>query len=153
MESTMKNLIASKAKLLLVISAICVLFVTPLLANQASAQIAPGDDEPNVWGIGDDAEGGVSEGYVTDATNLSEKDPREMASYIINLLLGFLGIIAVVIILVGGFKWMTAGGNEDGVAEAKKWIFSGIIGLVIILASYAIASFVLNQLVQAVKET
>ena len=63
--------------------------------------------------------------------------------------LSLLGIIAVVIILAGGFKWMTAGGNEDKVGEARKMIFSGIIGLAIILSAWAIALFVLNQLNKA----
>jgi hypothetical protein len=63
--------------------------------------------------------------------------------------LGFLGIVAVVIILIGGFKWMTAGGNEDKTAEARKLITAGIIGLVIILSAFAIAKFVLDQLLSA----
>jgi TRAP-type C4-dicarboxylate transport system permease small subunit len=82
-------------------------------------------------------------------TGLGEKDPREIAASIINIMLGFLGILAVVIILIGGFKWMTAAGNEDQVGEAKKIIVAGIIGLVIILASWGIASFVLNSLLDA----
>lgn len=82
-------------------------------------------------------------------TELGTRDPREIAASIINIMLGFLGILAVIIILIGGFKWMTAAGNEDGVAEAKKIIVAGIIGLVIILASWGIASFVLNNLVNA----
>ncbi len=65
---------------------------------------------------------------------------------IINVALGLLGIVAVVIILVAGFKWMTAGGNEEQVAEAKKRISQGVIGLAIILASYAIANFVISEL-------
>lgn len=65
---------------------------------------------------------------------------------IINIILGFLGIIAVIIILAGGFKWMTAGGNEDKVGEARKMIVQGVIGLVIVFAAWAIASFVVTQL-------
>ena len=53
------------------------------------------------------------------------------------------------IILAGGFMWMTAGGNEDKVGKAKQLIFSGIIGLAIILAAFAIAKFVINSLVTA----
>ena len=68
---------------------------------------------------------------------------------IINVALGLLGIIAVVIILAGGFKWMTAGGNEDKVAEARKLIFAGIIGLAIILSAWAIARFVIENLATA----
>ncbi len=68
---------------------------------------------------------------------------------IINILLGFLGVIAVILVLLGGFKWMTAAGNEDKIGEAKKLMGAGVVGLVIILAAYAIAAFVINQLVDA----
>ena len=68
---------------------------------------------------------------------------------LINVLLGFLGLIAVVIILIGGFRWMTAGGNEDKVGEARKTIFSGIIGLAIILFAWGITIFVVQQLGKA----
>jgi hypothetical protein len=80
---------------------------------------------------------------------LGQKDPRTMVAQIINVVLTILGIVAVVIVLLGGFKWMTAGGNEDKVAEAKKLLGAGIIGLVIILAAWGIASFVLQELMSA----
>jgi hypothetical protein len=80
----------------------------------------------------------------------SNSDPRAIATRIINIILTFLGLLAVVIILIGGFKWMTAGGNEENVAAAQKIIVSGIIGLVIILASWGIATFVLSQISGAV---
>ena len=76
-------------------------------------------------------------------------DPREMAVNIVKYLMTFLGIIAVVIILLGGFKWMTAGGNEDKVDEAKKLIIAGLIGLVIILAAFIIVQFVMRVSNQA----
>ncbi len=41
---------------------------------------------------------------------------------------------------------MTAGGNEEKIAGAKKMLGAGIIGLVIILAAFAIASFVVGNL-------
>lgn len=71
-------------------------------------------------------------------------DPREVAARIINVALGFLGIIAVVIVLFGGFKWMTAAGNEDKVEEAKKILGAGVIGLVIVLAAWALATYVIG---------
>ncbi|NOR86423.1 MAG: hypothetical protein GQ527_02320 [Bacteroidales bacterium] len=61
---------------------------------------------------------------------------------IINIALGFLGILVVMIIMYAGFLWMTAGGDPDKVSKAKKWLTNGIIGLVIIASSWAIASFV-----------
>lgn len=83
------------------------------------------------------------------AIGLGSTDVRTTIAQIIRVAMGLLGIIAVVIVLVGGFKWMTAGGNEDQVGEAKKWIFSGVIGLAIILSAYALASFIITQLSEA----
>ncbi|MEI7620710.1 MAG: hypothetical protein WCJ57_04050 [Candidatus Falkowbacteria bacterium] len=90
---------------------------------------------------------GVAE--ISEQIQLGTEDPRKIVARIINTAMMFLGIIAVVIILLGGFKWMTAAGNEDKVGEAKQLMGSGVIGLVIILASWGIASFVLNQLINA----
>lgn len=84
---------------------------------------------------------------------LGNKDLRETAASLINVLLGLLGLIAVVIVLAGGFKWMTAGGSEDKIAEARKMIFSGVIGLAIILSAWAISLFVINQLSSATGST
>jgi hypothetical protein len=83
---------------------------------------------------------------------LSEADPRTVAKNLIQIILGFLGIIAVVIILLGGFKWMTAAGNEDKVGEAKKIIIAGVIGLIIILGAWAIANFVLTTVMNAINQ-
>lgn len=82
-------------------------------------------------------------------TGLGTKDVRTTVASIIRVAMGLLGIVAVVIILIGGFTWMTAGGNEDKVSEAKKWIFAGVIGLAIILSAYALATFIINSLVSA----
>ncbi len=76
-------------------------------------------------------------------------DLRQTIANIINVALGFLGIIAVIIVLVGGFKYMVAGGDETKTKEARGWIISGIIGLAIILSGWAITSFVIGQLIEA----
>lgn len=86
-------------------------------------------------------------------TGLGSEDVRNTVARIIRVAMGLLGIVAVVIILIGGFKWMTAGGNEEAVGEAKKWIFAGVIGLAIILSAYALATFIINQLVTATTNT
>ena len=84
--------------------------------------------------------------YAT-AIGLGTQDVRTTVSNVIKAFMGLLGIVAVVIILLGGFKWMTAGGNEEKVAEAKKLIISGIIGLIIIMSAYAIAQFVVSAII------
>ena len=81
-----------------------------------------------------------------DGIALGKQDLRTTASKIINVSLSLLGIVAVVVVLIGGFKWMTSGGSEDKVGEARKLIFSGIVGLAIILSAWVITRFVINAL-------
>lgn len=90
--------------------------------------------------------------FANDAGLGSRALPTTIAS-IIRVALGFLGVIAVVIILIGGFKWMIAGGQEKGVEDAKKLLIAGIIGLAIVLAAYAIANFVIGSLTTAIANT
>lgn len=75
---------------------------------------------------------------------LGQKDLKESINSIIQILLSFLGILAVIIILWGGFMWMTAAGDEGKVDKAKKLIISGVVGIVIILSAYIIANFVIT---------
>lgn len=83
---------------------------------------------------------------INSTIQLGKEDPRVIISRIINTAMMFLGVIAVCIVLIGGFKWMTAGGNEDKVGEAKKLMGAGVVGLVIVLASWGIAQFIVKQL-------
>lgn len=92
---------------------------------------------------------GGKEANISKELGLTNADIRVTIARIIRVAMGLLGIVAVVIILIGGFTWMTAGGNDEKVAEAKKWIFAGIVGLAIILSAFAIASFVISSLVTA----
>jgi len=80
---------------------------------------------------------------------LGNADPRDMAVSVIQVILGFLAIIVVILILYGGFLWMTAAGNEDKVSTAKSIITAGIVGLVIILAAWGIAKFVVEAILDA----
>ena len=82
-------------------------------------------------------------------TGLGKRDVRATAATIINILLSILGILTLGIIIYAGFKWMTAGGNEEGATEAKQMLSAAVIGLIIILSAYSISNFVLTRLYQA----
>ncbi|OIP80515.1 MAG: hypothetical protein COT39_03855 [Parcubacteria group bacterium CG08_land_8_20_14_0_20_48_21] len=69
---------------------------------------------------------------------------------IINVVLGFLGIIFLILIIYAGFLWMTAAGNDDAVGRAKKILINSTIGLVIVIAAYTISSFIFNAIQQNV---
>jgi len=85
-----------------------------------------------------------------EAGLLSQKDPIQVAGIIVRFLLGFLGLIFIILLLYGGFLRMTARGNTSQVEQSTKIITSAIIGVIIILASYIITAFVLSQIESSV---
>ena len=65
---------------------------------------------------------------------------------LINYFLGILGLIAVVFLIYAGILMVTAGGAEEQVTKARKIIMYAVVGIVIILLSYTIVTFVSSAL-------
>lgn len=84
--------------------------------------------------------------YAT-ASGLGTRDIREVIFLIINILLGFLGVVAVLIVMYGGFVWMTSAGDPNKIDRAKQIMVNGAIGLIIIFASYSLAAFIIRLFV------
>jgi hypothetical protein len=110
------------------------LLALPFIASAATNPFE--DAKANTEDIGQEA--GIGTG---------ETDIITIAGSIINVVLGFLGMVLLFYFLYGGFKWMTSGGEEEGVKEAQTMIKNAVIGLVIVMASYALSTFVLDQLI------
>lgn len=87
----------------------------------------------------------INTGVGADLT-IGSTDPQSIVINLINWVLGILALIAVIFILMGGFRWMTAGGNEESVETAKKILISAIIGLVIVMAAWGIALYAVTVL-------
>ncbi len=94
-------------------------------------------------------EGGLnavgSEAY--GSTGAPEKSLEGIIASLIKVFLGLLGVIFLIMIIMGGFKWMTAGGSEEKIKEAVSYIKNGMIGLLIILCAFSIATFISNRVV------
>ncbi len=89
-------------------------------------------------------------GQVGESAGLGQPKPlTQIIGSIINIALGFLGIVLLAYLLYAGFLWMTAGGDEKKVGTARTMISQAIIGLIIIVAAFAISTFVLGSLVNA----
>jgi len=73
---------------------------------------------------------------------LGTSDLKQTVVNILNLILGLLALIAVIMVIIGGFTWLTAGGNEEKVDKAKKIISAAVIGLIIVLLAWAVVIFV-----------
>src|SRR5680860_1150612 len=83
---------------------------------------------------------------VNDVVNLASGDPRTIVGRIINIALSFLGLIVLSLMIYAGFLWMTSGGDEEKVRKAKDILQSAVIGLVITLSAWAIATFIISRL-------
>ena len=82
-----------------------------------------------------------------DATGLTDNKPlATRVSDIIKVILYIVGILAVVMIIIGGIQYTTSAGDQNAVTKAKNTILYGIVGLVIAVLAYAIVSFVVTKL-------
>jgi len=90
-------------------------------------------------------------GYL-EGVELPSQDIRIVIVNIIRIALGVLGVIALSLIIAGGYIWMTAAGNESRILTAKKVILNAVIGLIIIFLAFAITTFVFNVLQRAAQE-
>ncbi|OGH76838.1 MAG: hypothetical protein A2373_04230 [Candidatus Magasanikbacteria bacterium RIFOXYB1_FULL_40_15] len=82
-------------------------------------------------------------------SGLENQDIRYSIGSIIQTILGFLGIGTMILMLYAGFLWMTSMGNNEKVEKAKKIIWGAVIGLAVIMSSYAITSLILKSLFHA----
>lgn len=74
----------------------------------------------------------------------SQGSLREIVKTIVQFFLTFLGLIAVVMIIYGGFLYVTSAGKEESIGTAKKIIMYAVIGIIVILISYAVVTTILG---------
>lgn len=85
--------------------------------------------------------------YLTDTTPAgSNGNLMDTVNVIINVALGIIGLVAVVMIIVGGLNYTTSAGDAAKVKKAKDTIMYGVIGLVVALLAFAIVNFVLTNI-------
>ena len=66
---------------------------------------------------------------------------------VIEILLAIAGLVAVIFLIVGGFRYITAGGNEETAEGAKKTLVNAIIGVVIVILAFVIVRVISNALI------
>ena len=97
---------------------------------------APGDD---FYGLNTTA---VNAGLDADPN----RDLPTIIGQAVNYLFGALGVVFLTVSLVSGYIWMTAGGNEEKVKQAKGFIINGINGMILIFISYALVYLIIAAL-------
>ena len=91
---------------------------------------------------------GEADKYITktDSKGTDGDSLMETVKNIINVALGVIGLIAVVMIILGGVQYTTSSGDAAKVKKAKDTIMYGVIGLVVALLAFAIVNFVLGNI-------
>lgn len=67
-------------------------------------------------------------------------------SNIIGIFLSLLGVLFMILMIYGGYNWMTAAGDEQKIDKAKDTIRAAVIGLIIVIAAYAVSIFIITRL-------
>ena len=90
-------------------------------------------DDPPTW-----------DNYVPDeAKRVSGLD--KAAKNIIRILLILASVVAIIYLIIGGYTYVTAGGNADAAGAAKNTVLNALIGLIIIFSAYAIVYWILDK--------
>ncbi len=82
----------------------------------------------------------------TDVCNAKNNDnASNLVKQVINLLLFVIGVIAVIMIIVGGIRYTLSNGDASNIKTAKDTILYAVVGLVVALMAYAIVNFVVGR--------
>jgi uncharacterized membrane protein YwzB len=118
----------------------------PLLA--AAVDIAP--SSTNQGALWNTVQGQMDAVAGVTGDNKPTGDPRLIAAYAIRVIVTFLGIIFLVLMLISGYWFFTAHGEEEKVIKAMGTAKRAVFGLIIIILAYAITTFVINGLQPAI---
>jgi hypothetical protein len=100
-------------------------------------------DDKNVGDVLDNA--AATAGYNV-SSSAGYPSPEKIVAQVIQIALSFLGVIFLILMIYGGFIWMTGRGNEEQVKKAQGLIQAAVIGMIIVVSAYAITYFILSNI-------
>ena len=77
--------------------------------------------------------------------NLQTTSLTDSVANVTNIMITIIGIISVIMLIIGGFRYVLSGGDSKNTTAAKDTILYAIIGVVVALLSYSIMNFVIDQ--------
>ena len=105
--------------------------------SKALAAAASGSDSASKY---------IKNGGTVAEKNYDGTDLMSTVQVIVNVALAVIGVLAVIMIILGGVQYTTSSGDAGKVKKAKDTIMYGIIGLVVALLAFAIVNFVLTNI-------
>ncbi len=85
-----------------------------------------------------------------EITGGATKSPGTIVGEIIQIALGFLGIVFVILTIYAGFLYMTSQGDPEKAKKARALLINAIIGVGIVISAWAITYFVLTSLTSSI---
>lgn len=138
-KSLRKNLAVAAATL-----ALAVVPMALALPANVSAQATANIGDNLKCGSNLDTSGASCKKDVTTGT----QGVNKIVTDIINIFSVIVGIVSVIMIIYGGFRYVTSGGDSGNVSSAKNTIIYAIIGLVVVALAQFIVQFVLDKVTQ-----
>ncbi len=110
--------------------------------------------DSNLWELQKKSGMGAGSEEIGEVFEGSGGEPRDLRDIVVSgvvIFLGILGLFFTVLIILAGFRWMNSRGNEDEIKKAKSQLKGAVIGMIIIIAAYAIAQFVITMTEDAIE--
>ena len=114
-----------------------------LAAPLAAPAIVSADIQSSLCGSAQDLSVNSTKDCTT--TGGSESRFQEILATVINIFSVIVGIVAVIMIIFGGFKYITSAGNQENIKTAKTTIIYALVGLIIVALAQVIVRFVLRE--------
>lgn len=112
------------------------LSLTPLVADTASAA-TPKEELCK-------GSGGSWSGSTCTNANSGGVTVQGLIKDVVNVLLFIIGAVSVIMIIIGGLRYVTSNGDSSSMTSAKNTILYAVVGLIIAMAAYAIVNFVIS---------
>jgi len=109
--------------------------------------VAHADEIGNCLSQGSDLNAGLDDGCAPANTAAGTTKIQSIVTTVVNIFSIIVGIVAVIMIIWGGFKYITSGGDTGNITSAKNTIIYAIIGLVVVALAQFLVQFVLDKVV------
>ncbi|HSW99360.1 MAG TPA: pilin [Candidatus Saccharimonadales bacterium] len=130
-------------------AALALLFAPAILAPAVASAANDPNQISNCLSQGTNLDTGNGTTCTAGDTTSGTQKIQDIVTLVVNLFSIVVGIIAVIMIVVGGFKYITSGGDSGNITSAKNTIVYAVIGLVVVALAQFIVKFVLNKVATA----
>lgn len=94
--------------------------------------------------------GAAGAGFASSTDSGDPTDPRLLAASLLNVVLGMLGSVFIGLIVLAGYRLLKADGDSSKIEQGYATMRMAIIGIIIILASYSVSTFVVKSIISSI---